>query len=157
MSSTITFESEDLRQFAKFLKSHPDVLLKNAQVATKSSLFLLERDAKINAPSGEGTLRKGIKTILKPLLGTVRAMASHSAAVHEGSRPHWPPYQPNSSLERWARKKNIPVFLVARAIARKGTKAQPFFDEAIDSNQSNVNRLFKVALDNTANQIKNNG
>lgn len=157
MSSTITLESKDLLQLGKFLKSHPRLVLKHTDVVMKKSILQLERDAKTFAPSSEGTLRKGIKSTIRPLQSVVRAMAGHSVYVHEGTRPHFPPITPGSPLERWARKKNIPVFVVARSIARKGTKAQPFFDESIEANETKVRRWFGDALQNIINDIKKNG
>jgi hypothetical protein len=43
------------------------------------------------------------------------------ASVAGGTKPHWPPWGPGSELAAWAKRKGIPVFLVARAISRRGT------------------------------------
>lgn len=153
MSKTLTITSPDMEKFGKYLSSHPETFRANAQIAMKKSLLLLERDAKVFAPSNEGTLRKSIKTTLKPLEGAVLAMAKYAEFVHDGTRPHWPPYDPGSSLERWARMKGIPPFLVARAIARRGTRAQPFFDEAIEANRVPISTLFEEALEKTVTDI----
>jgi hypothetical protein len=44
-----------------------------------------------------------------------------TASVEGGARPHWPPWGRGSDVERWAEHKGIPVFLVAQAIAERGT------------------------------------
>ena len=49
--------------------------------------------------------------------------ARYGLYVERGTRPHWPPRAP---LEGWARRHGVPVFVVQRAIARKGTRARPF-------------------------------
>jgi hypothetical protein len=43
------------------------------------------------------------------------------ASISGGTKPHWPPWGPGSRLAGWAARKEIPVFLVARAIANFGT------------------------------------
>lgn len=155
MPSVAAFSSKDFDRFLKYLRQNPDVMLKHAQVAMKTSTLLLEGSSKKNAPSNEGTLRKGIISTITPLKSSVIATAKHSIFVHDGTKPHWPPFQPNGALDRWAKAKGIPTFLVARAIARKGTKAQPFMDEAIEENESKINQLFKTALDDAANELAN--
>lgn len=50
--------------------------------------------------------------------------------VEFGTQPHWPPLD---ALEDWARKHGIPAFLVARAIARRGTFARPYLAPAFDA------------------------
>lgn len=67
----------------------------------------------------------------------------YAAFVEQGTRPHWPPPEP---LERWASQRGIPVFLVQRAIARKGTKAQPFMEPAFTKNLNFIKRKFTDAL-----------
>lgn len=149
----LVLKSEDIKRFNKYLEKNPDVMLKHGQIALKKSTLLIERSAKMFAPASEGTLRKSIKSTIKPSRSKIAVGVKYGAAVHEGSRPHWPPFEPNSSLDRWARAKNIPTFLVAKAIARSGTKAQPFMDEALDWEEHNINQLIKKALDDTAEEI----
>lgn len=43
------------------------------------------------------------------------------ASVEGGTRPHWPPWGAGTELAAWAERKGIPPFLVARAIAQRGT------------------------------------
>lgn len=90
--------------------------------------------------SVDGDIQKSIKSIVKDVLGKLRlqfgASARHAIFVHEGTKPHWPPFAP---IRSWVRKKlNVPVekadsvaFLVQRKIAREGTPAKPFLAVAI--------------------------
>lgn len=45
----------------------------------------------------------------------------YALPLEEGSRPHFPPI---AALKGWADRHDIPVFLVARKIAREGTKGR---------------------------------
>jgi hypothetical protein len=65
------------------------------------------------------------------VVGQVVFMARHSAFVHLGTRPHWPPVD---ALVGWARRHGFAKpFLVARAIALHGTRAVPFLADAVRS------------------------
>lgn len=66
----------------------------------------------------EGRLEDNDETIVIDA-GEVNPVIARS--VEGGARPHWPPWGPGSELAGWAARKGIPVFLVARAIARRGT------------------------------------
>ena len=50
--------------------------------------------------------------------------------IEFGTQPHWPPLD---ALEGWAKRHGIPAFLVARAIARRGTFARPYLAPAFDA------------------------
>ena len=50
--------------------------------------------------------------------GTVYTTSRYGGFVDKGTKPHWPPLR---AIEGWAKRHGIPPFLVARAIARKGT------------------------------------
>jgi HK97 gp10 family phage protein len=155
MPNNFTLESKDIERFTKYLASNPDVMLRYARIMLDKSTLTIERDAKQLAPSNEGTLRKGIMSTIYPLYSKVISTAEYSIYVHEGTRPHFPPIQPGSSLDRWANKKGIPTFMVAKAIAQKGTKAQPFMNDAMEKNQSTINEYAKEMLDNTATELAN--
>jgi len=155
MSSAITLNSQDLERFADYLSRNPKVLLKHSLVAMQTSLKDLEQGMKDNAPSNEGTLRKGIR--IDPsytvFWGAVVPTAEHSLFVEEGTQPHWPPSYAGQSLDRWARAKGIPTFLVAKAIAEHGTKAQPFVEATIAELKHTVLKNYERALEAAANEI----
>jgi hypothetical protein len=46
------------------------------------------------------------------------------------TRPHWPPWYPDSSLDKWAKAHDISTFLVARKISRLGTTGNHLFENA---------------------------
>lgn len=54
---------------------------------------------------------------------------SYAAVIEFGSKPHWPPI---SALEGWADRHGIPAYLVARKIAREGTKPRPYWQPAFE-------------------------
>lgn len=101
-------------------------------------------DAKENAPRDTGemadTLKKYIGVGTFPQAAGIKSNSRKFPFVHgkvaipaparRRSIAHWPP--PTQSLTRWAQRHGIPVFLVQRAIAEKGTPIIPFLSEAVD-------------------------
>lgn len=80
------------------------------------------------------------------LSAVIGSDAKHAPFVEFGTRPHFPPVAP---LERWAKVKlGKPGlgFVIAKKIARKGTKAQPYFQPAVDESLQDVHRLIEKAV-----------
>lgn len=106
----------------------PTITINKIKRQIVKSALKIETDAKRKAPSDTGRL-KGISIQTKISLGgfsaDVFSDANYAMAVEKGSRPHFPPV---TALEGWARRHGMEdmEFLIARAIAKKGTKPQPF-------------------------------
>ena len=99
----------------------------------RRTAHLIERDAKREAPVGvSGDLRRRINTEFSDggLVAEVHAGlpggVGYAAAVELGTKPHFPPVAP---LALWAKRvlgDERLGFVIARAIAERGTRAQPF-------------------------------
>ncbi len=104
----------------------------------RTSFELMSRTVE-NAPVGVGGAGGGLRGSVsidfqdKGLAAVVGSDLNYAGHVEFGTRPHWPPWGPGSALARWAFLKRIPVFVVARAIARRGTRAQKYMERAVDS------------------------
>jgi HK97 gp10 family phage protein len=88
---------------------------------------------KEQAPVDTGRLRASIVPVLFATRVTIGPTVNYAPFVEFGTRPHWPP---QGALQPWARRHGFPVgplgdFLVRRAIALRGTKAQPFVGPGI--------------------------
>ena len=79
----------------------------------------------------------------------VMANANYSRIVEEGSRPHWigNDTEAGKSLRRWVERKLRPdnvgraFYLIRRKIAKKGTKAHPYFEPAVEWLYKHVSEL----------------
>jgi hypothetical protein len=127
----LKIEIQGLDKLVDALKRYPQVSIKHIDDGIKKSMFEIEAQSKPRTPVSEGRLRGSYRTDLTPLRGEIGPTVNYAAAVHEGTRPHWPPWGEGSALNRWARLHDIPAFLVARAISRRGTKAVPFLLEGV--------------------------
>lgn len=89
---------------------------------------ILSNEAKQAAPVDEGRLRAAIheRLVRDPtgLAVEVTSDVEYAAAVHNGSRPHFPPV---IALSGWTKRHGGgSAFVVARAISKRGTKGRPF-------------------------------
>lgn len=115
--------------------------------------------AKKEAPRFSGDLRgsltfKHVRDVSNLPLGIdIFSRADHALFVHgffdrgyrmskpwSRTKPHWPP---KKALQPWADAKGIPVFLVQKSIAEKGTPIIPFFKIAINKNEKKKEALLK--------------
>lgn len=102
----------------------------------------IQSQAREKAPVDTGRLRGSIgvesPSDRQRIIG---ANTDYAEYVETGTRPHFPP---PSALEGWAARHGYGPgggFLVARAIARSGTKAQPYMKPAAESGETFVKSL----------------
>ena len=106
--------------------------------------------AAVNTPAMVDT----VHTKTSSYRGEVFVGAEYGIFVEKGTRPHFPPVEAltgkEEMLDRWARiKLRAPGagFVIARKIARVGTKANPFFAPAVEKSVSYVNKTFEKTID----------
>ncbi len=103
----------------------------------------VEGKGKQNAPVDTGRLRSSISRDVQPAnkRAFVGSKLPYAAPVEFGRPPGtWPPL---SALQPWARRHGFPAgnagaFLVARAIARRGIKPQPYLVPALESSRTAI-------------------
>ena len=103
------------------------------------------------APTAFGNLKDSMHAKMEKFKGTVAPTVNYAVFVHEGTKPHWVKKSewadPSGAIYLWAQRKGINPFLVARAIARKGTKAQPWMRNAFEKNQPELKKYFEDVVD----------
>jgi HK97 gp10 family phage protein len=95
------------------------------------------------APHDTGNLQRSVQFRMSGMTGIIQPLADYAGAVQFGTKPHMPPA---NALRGWAMRHNMNAFLVARAISRKGTKANPFITRTVKGVSSEVNKIFQAAL-----------
>jgi hypothetical protein len=142
----VTLRLEGADELERALLNSPAVLRTTQQQAMTRSLLLIEADARRNVRQDTRRLMNSIShrqsSSPRGLVGEVGPSARYGLHVERGTRPHWPP---RAALEGWARRHGVPVFVVQRAIARRGTKARPFLLPAFRKNAGAIVRLFAAA------------
>jgi hypothetical protein len=127
MASSVTVEViGGAEAQAKFYKLSAEQETKVVQQIVSSSLKI-ETDAKGRAPSDLGLLRSGILTTISQggFVAEIKATKEYSGDIEYGTSPHFPP---PSELAGWASRHGMAglEYVIARAISKRGTKAQPF-------------------------------
>ena len=99
---------------------------------------LIRDEGRKEAPKDLGEMRRSHTAIVDsaaiPGWGRmeVQAVGKRGAPypifVHEGTRPHFPPVE---AIRGWAERHGIDPWVLARSIAKKGTKANPWLERTL--------------------------
>lgn len=153
MPGELEVKIDGLDNLKKLFKESPKIVTKNLNTAIKQSIFTLLANARVETPVDQGFLRNaGMVTSFQVLVGLLQNKAPYAQYVHDGTRPHWVPL---NAIKGWADRHGVPAFLVQRAIARKGTKARPFFKDSIDASQESIDKFFSQATTNIVEELSN--
>ena len=135
-----TFEQMDVR-----LRAYPRQMEAETRKALEASLLILEADQRRNVAQDTrrlmGSITREIQGTGAVLTGRVGPTVGYGIVVERGRRPG--KYPPIAAIQGWARRHGIPPFLLARAIARRGTRPQPFVGPSLDRNRERINVLFR--------------
>lgn len=110
--------------------------------AMRDATLVVVRAARQGASVDTGRLRASIvpevvqrNTVVTGIVGSNVVYAPY---MELGTSPHWPPLK---ALEVWARRHGTVAFVVARAIAKKGTKARKFLWNAVQSSRNQIGEI----------------
>jgi hypothetical protein len=110
---------------------------------------LIARDLAVTlakeAPAGVTGLLKSRWKTRKVTRGewAVQTPQTYAAAVNDGTKPHAPPMD---AIKEWAEFRGLPWFPVWLSIVRKGTKANPFIDRAMDTTNGRIPLFVNQAM-----------
>ncbi len=118
----------------------------------RRATLVVTGDAKRLTPVDTGRLRASITPSVAQMgdmvEGVVGSNVKYAPWVELGTKPHWPPI---AALEVWARRHGTEAFLVARAIAKRGTKAHKFLEQAMLQNRERILQMFDAAVQKLVN------
>lgn len=143
-------EIKNLDKIRKLIMAYPLQSALNFNKAIMNTLVGVQRYAIMGSPRDTGRLMASWRLRLGILRGELANTTNYGIFVAKGTKPHWPPIK---AITKWANRKGIAPFLVARAIARRGTKANPFFDNAVLMGQAIADDEFQKALDKTIKEL----
>lgn len=134
-----TFEELDVR-----LRAYPRQMEQEARRAMDAALLIIEADQRRHVAQDTrrlmGSITREIQGNGAVLTGRVGPSVGYGIIVERGRRPG--KFPPISAIQGWARRHGVPPFLVARAIARRGTRPQPFVQPSLDNNRARIDQLF---------------
>jgi hypothetical protein len=112
-------------------------------------VYDLEGIVKEEAPVGMTGRLQANWEVTHPAEGeyTYRSLEPYSAAVNDGSRPH---NAPIDAIKEWAQFRGLPWFPIWKAIATRGTKANPFAARATER----ANRRLPLFVNQAINEMR---
>ncbi|HAM34558.1 MAG TPA: hypothetical protein DEB40_03395 [Elusimicrobia bacterium] len=132
-------------------KSLPDRLLLALLQAMREVAIDIQSRAKVNAPVFRGLLRVSILQSVsvddRRIVGRVGSALTYAPVIEYGRASGW--FPPVNELRIWARRKlgdERAGFLVARAIKRRGFKAQPYLLPALEAARPRVQLIFDARI-----------
>lgn len=140
----------------------PDMTQREMLAAMTEATTLVEEEAvdampKVTSMTANSIASDAFSTPVG-VMGVVGSPLASANWVEFGTKPHPVSKEGRVELEQWVRKKlgvsakDAPgvAYLVARKIARKGTKAQQPFEKALAATEGQVLRMFEDAAGRVA-------
>jgi HK97 gp10 family phage protein len=143
----------DSKEAQQAFEIAPDVMERNLERFLSRGAQEVARAAKSFAPKAFSTLTNSIlASRVGPLHWRVSPGANYAPYVEGGTRPHFPP---PVNLQPWVERvlglsgeeARHRAFLIARAISRRGTRAQPYMRPAAEQMRSRVFALLNEGVD----------
>ncbi|MBU1173636.1 MAG: HK97 gp10 family phage protein [Proteobacteria bacterium] len=144
----ISLQVHGIEQTAKKLNQVSNDLHGRPMAAgMQQATMLVTADAKRLAPVDTGRLRASITPDVevgaKEVVGVVGSNVVYAPYMELGTRPHWPP---PGALAAWARRHGVSEYVVARAIAARGTKERRFLRGSFEQNRGKVEQIIGQAV-----------
>lgn len=122
------------------------------------ALGVVRREARSRAPVWQGVLRRRISVRLdrshgSVVGGRVRPTAPHAHLVERGRRPGRLPPVDDPRFRAYAERVGAPVFPLARAIGRRGTRPHPFWEPAVQASRGAVERILQETIETLLREV----
>jgi HK97 gp10 family phage protein len=160
MSKGFEIEIQGLDNLMKIAEKYPRISEKHINKAINNTLIRIQDQAKKNAPSGDTQqLRQKWNIKMGRFEGLLESGArsggkQYGMSIEYGLKAgHRIPVKNNPVFQLWATRRGLNPYAVAKSIEKKGTKAQPFFQPAIDSQKQNADNEFSKAMDKILKEI----
>ena len=147
MQLQVTIKGADEIQAS--LRKYGEEAVKKFGQATYDGAFALAQGIRANPRTPVDTSRMKGSTEAKrtsPLSSVTKLPVEYAEAVHEGTKPHFPPI---AALAVWARTHGMAgaEYAIAKNIAKRGTKARPFIEWTLAGGvQKMIDNFFKTVL-----------
>jgi hypothetical protein len=145
----------------------PEVVSQELLAAVTEADMLLEREVKDTWPVASGISRSSMTHVERVdglhVEGFVGSSLNYVQPVDLGTKPHFPPVE---ALIDWVRTKlgitnekeaRGVAFLVARKIAREGTKGAHAFESVLERMRPQLERIFAAAQERIAKRLIDKG
>jgi hypothetical protein len=137
-------ELQGFDEMGRRLEQYPRRTTDELRSTMQAGLLLLEADQRRHVAQDTrrllGSITNRIEGSGQVLTGRVGPTTRYAFWVEYGRRPGR--YPPLAAIAGWARRHGVHPFVVARAIARRGTRPQPFVGPSLERNRVTLERMF---------------
>ncbi len=148
----VQIEVKGLNELISTMEKYPAISEKHVNMAIRRSLTRVLGAEKKEAPVHTGNLRDNWRLDVGRFQGTLASNAPYAKDLHDGLPLS--SFPTGGTLKKWAEKKGLNPWAVAKSIARRGHLiANPFLKRAVDAERDNIDREFKDALSNITKEI----
>lgn len=147
-----TIEIKNLEQIQQLWDKFPVEVSNNFNKAIGEVLLIAQRYAIMGSPVDTGKLRGGFEINVELMSGTLANKTDYAYWVAVGRQAGT--FPPISAIKKWAERKGLNPYAVAKSIAKKGTPANPFWQNALDLTGRVSDKIFADALAQTLKDIK---
>lgn len=150
----IGIQIDSKRVEAMLAKAPGKIKAAKKEILSRGSI-MTQAQMRIESPVFDGDLRRSIRPKWQSAdTVIVFSDAKHAVPMEVGRRPggKLPPYKEGTPLAKWVRIKmgaDVPPFIVARAIARKGTKGKRFAQKTYVKMKPEVNSMANQVIAKT--------
>ncbi len=149
---TINIQINGLDKLKVALIASPRVVEDEMNKGIKRAVLSLERVAKQLVPVDTGKLRASHTSEFSNMRGELYPATTYAAAVHEGTKAHFPPIgTPGVGL--WATKRGMSPYALAKSISRHGTQGTPWLAATANQEERNVENILQLAVDRALKRI----
>lgn len=136
----------ELREYAErcAVDLHGQPMVNAMRLAAAAVTEAAQKHAKVDTGRWRASITPAVETYGTEVVGIVGSNLAYAPFAHEDTRPHWPPM---SALAVWARRHRTTAFVVARAIARRGTKGDHAITRAVEEKEDLIERLIGAGVD----------
>lgn len=165
----LRIDTSEIVAFQNLWEKFPEIFREELLPSIVSADLLIQGELQQQLPRGAGGLSGGAglvgsvfteETVLaNNVIGQVGSPLPYAEYVEVGTQPHFPPLQP---IQDWvqaklgiteeAESRNV-AFLIARAIARRGTKPDGTWKRVADATQPEVIRRLGEGIDRVLDRL----
>ena len=152
------FDFSSVRHMATTYKGGDKIVRDETRKGITRSVIQIEADAKRLVPVDTHNLQRSLTHEVvqqgSNVTGRVGTNLIYAPVVEYGRSPGSMP--PPSALVGWLRRKGIDekyAFVVARSIARRGTRKQPYLKPALEKNRQAISREMDQVLRRIAQRL----
>ncbi len=142
---------KNFRAVQDIASKYPAVAEKHVNKAIAKIFVKILTGVTRNAPFGvTGHLRDNWGSNIGGFQGTLKSKQAYSGSVEYGTRPH---KVSGEVLKDWAKRRGLNPYAVAKSIAKKGTKANPFLKKTTTEMSGQFDDILKQAIDDIVKDV----